>query len=120
MSHITKIETKVHDPVAVGAACRRLGLTEPVKGTAQFFSGEASGLLLQLPGWQCPVVIDTASGAVEFDNYEGAWGEQHHLSRFLQMYAVEKCRLEARQKGCTFSEQQLQDGSMRLQIVEAH
>jgi hypothetical protein len=76
MSHITKIQTKVHDLVAVGAACRRLGLAEPVKGKVEFASGEASGLLVQLPGWQYPAVIDTTSGAVQFDNYGGHWGEQ--------------------------------------------
>jgi hypothetical protein len=34
------------------------------------------------------------------------------------MYAVEKCRIEANQKGYAVTEQQLQDGSVRLQIVE--
>jgi len=34
------------------------------------------------------------------------------------MCAVEKCRLEARKKGMQVSEQTLQDGSVKLQIVE--
>jgi hypothetical protein len=59
MSHIVTVKTKVHDPVAVAAACQRLNLTAPVLGTATLFSGEASGLLVQLPGWQYPTVIDT-------------------------------------------------------------
>jgi hypothetical protein len=39
MSHIVTIQTKVHDPAAVSAACQRLGLPAPTQGTAQLFSG---------------------------------------------------------------------------------
>jgi len=118
MSHIVTIESRVHDPAAIAAACGRLGLPQPVQGTAQLYSGEASGLLLQLPGWQYPAVIDPASGAVRYDNYEGQWGDQAQLDRFLQAYAVERVKLEARKKGYAVSEQTLADGSIRVQIVE--
>jgi len=118
MSHVVSIQTKVRDPVAVVAACQRLGLAAPVQGTARLYSGEATGLLVQLPGWQYPVVIDLATGEVRYDNFGGRWGEQSQLDRFLQLYAVEKTRLEARKKGYQVSEQTLQDGSIRLQIIE--
>src|SRR5207244_2068084 len=118
MSHIVTIETRIHDPAAIAAACQRLGLPQPVQGTARLYSGEASGLLLQLPGWQYPAVIDPRSGVVQYDNYEGAWGEQAHLDRFLQAYAVERAKLEARKQGYAVSEQQLADGSICVQIVE--
>ncbi len=118
MSHIVTVSTKVHDPVAVAAACRRLGLAEPTQGKTRLFSGEASGLLVHLPGWQYPAVINTETGTIQFDNYRGHWGDEQHLHRFLQFYAVEKCRLEAKKKGYQFSEQALQDGSVRLQIIE--
>lgn len=51
MSHIVTIQTKVHDPAAVAAACQRLQLPAPVQGEAQLFSGPATGLLVHLPGW---------------------------------------------------------------------
>jgi hypothetical protein len=76
VSHIVTIETKVHDPAAVSAACQRLNLPAPTHGTAQLFSGEATGLLVQFPGWQYPAVIDTLTGAVKFDNYAGEWKVQ--------------------------------------------
>jgi hypothetical protein len=117
MSHLVTILTQIRDPVAITAACRRLGLAEPVHGTAQLYSGEATGLLLQLPGWQYPAVIDTATGTVNYDNFAGRWGEQAQLDRFLQSYAVEKTRLEARKKGYAVTEQTLEDGSIRLHIV---
>jgi hypothetical protein len=118
MSHIVSIETKVHDPAAVAAACQRLNLAAPTHGTVDLFSGEVSGLIVQLPGWEYPAVIDTLTGTIRFDNYNGAWGEQAQLDRFLQIYAVEKAKLEARRKGYTVTEQALQDGSIKLQIVQ--
>jgi hypothetical protein len=119
MSHIVTIQTKLHDPVAVVAACQRLNLPTPVEGTATLFSGEATGLLVKLPDWVYPLVVNTTTGQAAFDNYQGAWGRQEHLDRFLQMYAVEKTKLEARKKGYSVSEQALSDGSIKLQVIES-
>jgi hypothetical protein len=118
MSHIVTIQTKVRDPAALAAACARLGLAAPVQGTARLFGGAVSGLLVKLPGWQYPVVVDPQTGEDRFDNFGGSWGDQKELDRLLQMYAVEKCRIEARRRGHTLTEQQLADGSIRLQITE--
>ena len=116
MSHIVTIATEVRDPDAVAAACRRLGLPEPVQGTATLFEGPATGLLVRLPGWLYPVVCDTATGSVRFDNYNQRWGKQEHLDRLLQAYAVEKARLEALKRGHSVVEQSLADGSIKLTI----
>ncbi len=116
MSHIVTVKTEVRDPAAVAAACRRLALPEPAQGTAQLYSGQATGLLVHLPDWLYPVVIDTTTGTVRFDNYGGAWGSQEHLDRFMQAYAVEKAAIEARRKGYAVSEQPLAGGSIRLTI----
>src|SRR5271166_4063304 len=116
MSHVVRIQTKVHDPRAVAAACQRLNLPAPVQGKAQLFSGEATGLIVQLPGWQYPAVVDPLTGVIHFDNYNGQWGDPAQLDRFLQSYAVEKTKLEAHKKGYQISEKQLQDGSIKLSI----
>ena len=116
MSHIVTIATQVRDPVAVAAACHRLGLPEPVMGTASLFGGEVAGLLVKLHDWTYPVVVDTASGRLSYDNFEGKWGEQAHLDRFLQIHAVEKARIEARKQGHTVYEQTLPDGSIKLTV----
>ena len=116
MSHIVSIKAELRDHAAVSAACRRLDLPPPLVGTAQLFSGQATGLIVRLPDWTYPVVIDTASGQIHYDNYNGAWGDQAQLDRLLQIYAVEKTRLEARKKGHQVTEQSLADGSIRLTI----
>jgi len=116
LSHIVRIQTQVKDAVAVGAACRRLGLPEPVQGAHRLFSGEASGLGVQLPAWIYPLVCDTASGELRYDNFNGRWGDPRHLDRFLQAYAVCKAASEARRRGHAVSEQTLPDGSVKLTI----
>src|SRR5687767_8321733 len=116
MSHIVTIRTRLTDPAALAAACRRLGLGEPARGTAELFSGRATGLVVQLPGWLYPAVVDTARGEVAVDNYNGAWGAQSELDKLLQAYAVEKARIEARRAGHTLTEQALADGSIKLTI----
>ena len=116
MSHIVQIQTEIRDPDAVAAARRRLGLPGPVHGTATLFEGQATGLLVKLPGWLYPVVCDTASGVVRFDNYHQAWGKQEQLDRLVQAYAVEKARIEARKRGHHVVEKSLADGSIEVTI----
>lgn len=116
MSHIVTIRTQVRDAVALAAACRRLGLSQPVPGTATLFSTPATGQIVQLPGWTYPVVFDTASGQAHFDNYHGKWGEQKELDKLLQRYAAEKACQEARRAGHSVIEQSLPDGSIKLTI----
>jgi hypothetical protein len=118
MSHIVTVQTRLHDPAAVAAACQHLGLPAPTQGTARLYGGDVAGLLVQLPGWHYPAVIDPLTGAVRYDTYGGRWGEPKELDRFLQAYAVEKCRIEARRRGHGVIEQAQPDGSIRLKIVE--
>ena len=74
---------------------------------------------MKFPGWAYPAVIDPLTGTVKYDTYEGAWGDSVELERLLQMYAVEKCRLEATKAGHQFTEQALEDGNIKLQVIEA-
>jgi len=119
MSHVVTLKCHVRDPIAITAACHRLGLAAPVEGKAQLFSGEERGLIVQFPGWTYPAVIDVASGEIRLDDYGGKWGDRVHLDRFFQMYAVERTKIEARKKGHAVTETTLQDGSIRLQIATA-
>src|SRR5438105_2649478 len=118
MSHVVTVKTKVRDPAALASACARLNLAAPVHGTAELYSGTATGLVVKLPGWTYPAVVNIQTGEVRYDNFEGRWGDQKQLDRLLQAYAVEKCRQEARRKGYGIVEQAQQDGSIKLQIVE--
>ena len=76
MSHIVSIAVRVFDLTALKAACSRLNLAEPVQETAQLFSGKATGHCVRLPNWRYPVVCDTESGRIQYDNFEGRWKGQ--------------------------------------------
>ena len=69
---------------------------------------------MQLPDWVYPVIADLTTGQVKFDDFGGRWGERTHLDRFLQMYAVEKAKIEARKRGHQCTEQTLADGSVKF------
>ncbi len=116
MSHIVTIKTEVRDAVAVRAACHRLSLAEPIQGKTKLFSGKVEGLAVKLPEWYYPVACELATGQLHYDNFNGRWGDQKHLNRFLQAYAVEKAKLEARSKGHSVTEQPLSDGSIKLTV----
>jgi hypothetical protein len=116
LSHIVEIKTEIRDEAAVKAACTRLQLPTPEHKTVRLFSAAATGLCVQLPGWNYPVVANLQTGQLQYDNYNGHWGEQKHLNSFLQAYAVEKAKIEARKKGHSVSETRLQDGSIRVTV----
>ncbi|HVX09957.1 MAG TPA: DUF1257 domain-containing protein [Pirellulales bacterium] len=116
MSHTVTIETEVKDASAVEAACRRLGHSAPVIGEHTLYSGRYTGLAVQLPGWHYPIVCDLKTGEINYDNFEGLWGDQQHLDRFLQGYAAEKTRIAARAKGYTAVEQTLPNGCIAVEI----
>ena len=116
MSHIVIIKTEVRDAAAVRAACQRLGLAKPVQGKTKLFSGEVEGLAVQLPDWVYPVICDTTTDQIRLDDFNGRWGDKKHLDRFLQAYACEKAKAEARRRGHSVTEQALADGSIKLTI----
>ena len=116
MSHIVEIKTEVRDEAAVKAACVRLQIPTPEHKTCRLFSATATGLCVQLPNWSYPVVCNLQTGQLQYDNFNGHWGEQAHLNKFLQGYAVEKAKIEARKKGHMVSETSLQDGSIKVTV----
>ena len=116
MSHIVTIKTEVRDAAAVRSACQRLALPAPVQGKHELFSGEVEGLAVKLPDWVYPIVCNTNTGEIHRDDFNGRWGDSKHLDRFLQAYACEKAKAEARRRGHQVFEQPLADGSIKLTI----
>ena len=116
MSHIVTIKTEIRDLAALRATCQRLKLSEPVHETVRLFSGQATGWTVRLPDWRYPLVCHIDTGQLEFDNFNGRWGQQQEFDRLLQGYAVEKTRIEARKKGHLVTEQPLADGSIKLTV----
>lgn len=116
MSHVVTIKTEVKNAPAVQAACRRLNLPEPSHGTFQLYRSEVAGLGVNLPGWRYPAVFNLDTGQALFDTFGGRWGQESELHKFLQTYACERVKSEARAKGHTVTEQPLEDGSVKLTV----
>ena len=121
MSHIVEIKTEVRDEAAVQSACSRLHLPRATRGAFELYSSTETGLGIELPHWKYPVVATSdesgqLTGQLRYDNYNGRWGSQEFLDRFLQTYAVEKAKIEARKKGHSVVEQQLDNGSIKLTV----
>jgi len=116
LSHVVTIKTEVRDQAAIAAACERLGLAAPTEGTHKLFASTETGLAVQLPGWNYPTVCKLETGELRYDNYNGNWGDPKEIDRFLQAYAVERAKLEARKKGYSVVEQQLPNQSIKLTI----
>ncbi len=116
MSHIVSIQTQVRDPAAIRSACDRLKLAEPTFGEAKLFTTRKTGWIVHLTDWRFPIVCDVNTGRVEYDNYQGRWGDRTRLDQFLQTYATEKTKIEARKAGHTVTEQSLADGSIKLTV----
>lgn len=118
LSHTSEIKTEVRDPAAIIAACKEMGLPVPEhRKDVQFGGTKQSGLCVQLPGWHYPVVIDTATGAMKFDNYNGRWGAQAELQRFTQIYGVSKASLIAKSKGYMVQRTTLDNGTIKLRVT---
>ena len=116
MSHVVEIQTQVRDPVAIRAACSRLGLVEPRFGEVKLFTEKKTGWIVELEAWRYPLVIDVSVGKVEYDNYEGRWGDPAKLDAYVQAYSVEKAKLEARKAGHSVTEQVMNDGAIKLTV----
>jgi len=116
MSHIVQIQTEVRSEAAVQAACKRLHLPPATRGTFELYDSTQTGLGIELPKWRYPVVANTETGELRFDNYGERWGAQENLDQFLQRYAVEAATIQARKQGHSVVEQALDDGSVKLTV----
>ena len=116
MSHIVQIQTEVRSEPAVQAACKRLHLPPATRGTFELYDSTETGLGIELPKWRYPVVANTETGQLRFDNYGERWGSQEYLDQFLQRYAVEAATIAARKQGHSVIEQRLDDGSVKLTV----
>ena len=81
-----RIVTTVHDPVALAATCRRLGLPPPEEGCVQVDAEEVSGWVVRLTGLHAPLVFKTLTGLVAYHPRDNAFGPYHRVARFIYRY----------------------------------
>lgn len=103
MSHITTCKVEVRDEEALREAAKACGFTVLEPGEHDLYERSVSGIGVELPGWQYPVVADPESGELSYDNYNGRWGELSLLDQFLQEYTAAVISQQAAEQGysCT-------------------
>jgi hypothetical protein len=75
---------------------------------------------VQLPGWKYPVAIDTATGEIHYDNYNGRWGAIEQFDRFHQEYALQAAEAEAGEliaQGYSLERIALDNGDVQLVLT---
>lgn len=80
------IVTTVHDPIALAATCRRLGLDPPTEGTVHLDACERFGWCVRLPELYAPLVCDTLTGLIAYHRFDNAFAPYARIMHFLQRY----------------------------------
>ena len=86
------IVTSIHDPAALVATCKWLGVSPPERGSGRLGGREVSGWVVHLSGLR-PVVCDTLSGLVLYHPLDNAHGRYARLMQFVQSYYSVRARL---------------------------
>ena len=115
MSHRVRVKSvKFVGKDTLAATCKALGLAAPVQGKYKLFTGGViEGEAITLPGWRYPVVIEE-DGTINFDNYNGTWGDEKQLHKLQQAYGAQAGRQICYDHGMTLEEEILEDGSIKL------
>lgn len=88
MSHTIKLTNVNLDPEAFKRVAAHLKL-KVTEGPQRLFGGQTvTGVGVQLPGWNYPVVVDD-KGHVSYDNYHGHWGDIKELDRITGLTMLE-------------------------------
>jgi hypothetical protein len=98
-SHTVRVKVDYRDPDQLRAAVEAMGGAWIGQGTHQLFAGQsATGHGFTLPGWNFPLVLDSA-GELHFDDFSGSWGDTKHLEQLKTEYAFVKTEREAQLLG---------------------
>ena len=146
MSHIVTIEPELYDPAAIRAACKRVGW-ELVEGRQTFrWYGRYVGdyrvwekrlrdlgiepedygkcdHAIRVPGAKYEIGLVRRGDQLIplWDTYRpGGLGQvtaENGMNGFLQAYAIEKAKLEARRKGHRVTERKQPNGDIKLTVV---
>jgi hypothetical protein len=80
------VVTALHDPIALAATCRRLGLDSPAYREVRLGGHTASGWAVHLPGLHAPIVCDTLRGLVAYHPRDNTHDRYARLMRFIRMF----------------------------------
>ena len=123
MSHTTVLKVALKNLETLKAACTALGLPYKMgQQTVELFSSKVTGdMTVKLPGWVYPVVINSKTGDVSLDNYNGEWGTMDEFHKLSQEYSLQTAEAEAEEftlQGWTVERQKQSNGDILLVIQQ--
>lgn len=108
-SETIRVRVDYRDHEALARAVAALGGRVLGQGTHRLFAGAETGVGMELPGWQYPLVL-RADGTLAFDHHGGRWGRPSDLERLAAEYAAAAAMAAAADQGW-YAERQ-SDGSV--------
>jgi hypothetical protein len=94
-----RIVTSIHDPIALAATCRRLGLPSPVESTIQLGAEEVSGWVVHLPQVRHPVVCDIVTGLVAYHPEDNTFHRYACIMKYILRYYDIRAKLRQESPG---------------------
>ena len=90
MSHTTAVTTDFKNKSALTTACERVGakIDTAVKSVRLYQGTTQCDTRIDLKDWQYPLAVNTETGKVQFDNYNGMWGKIEEFDKLRQEYSV--------------------------------
>ncbi len=86
-SHTVKVKVDYTDPRTLESACKSLGWKWLGLKLHHLFDGDYQGHGFTPQGWEYPAVLDV-SGELQYDTFNGAWGDERQLERLKAEYAI--------------------------------
>lgn len=84
------------------------------------FENKVDGVAVKLPNWSYPVVVNTETGNLHYDNYNGQWGKQIELDKLLQEYVRQEAIENYQEMGYYVDEYATQydsNGNLHLELI---
>jgi hypothetical protein len=75
--------TTLHDPAALRATCRAIGLDPPTERVIRLDGREVFGWVVPLPGLRYSIVCNTLTGLIAYHPLDNAFGRYALLMRFV-------------------------------------
>ncbi len=123
MSHTVTTTTKIKNLQALKDACANLGLSLQLGPQSVRLYGNSvdCNASVKLKDWNYPVAINTQTGEIKYDNYNGSWGNIKELDNFVQNYTSQVVQQETAElvaQGWQQDISKLENGD--LQVVLTH
>lgn len=123
MSHVATVTTAIKNLSILIKTCQALGIefTQGQQSVDLYERAVTGDFSCKLPGWHYPIVVNSQTGEISFDNYKGSWGDEKELHKLIQEYSLSVAEEECSEfvlQGFTIERQKQENGDIQLVIQQ--